>query len=27
MEDPAFISDFTSKQVSTPYGDPSSKLI
>ena len=27
MEDPAFISDFTSKKVSTPYGDPSSKLI
>ena len=27
MEDPAFISDFKSKDVSTPYGDPSSKLI
>ena len=27
MEDPAFISDFTSKEISTPYGDPSSKLI
>ena len=27
MEDPAFISDFTSKEISTPYGNPSSKLI
>ena len=27
MEDPAFISDFSSKEISTPYGDPSSKLI
>ena len=27
MEDPAFISEHTSKLVSTPYGDPSSKLI
>jgi len=27
LEDPAFISDFTSKEISTPYGNPSSKLI
>ena len=27
MEDPAFISDYSSKTVSTPYGDPSSELI
>ena len=27
MEDPTFISDFTSKEISTPYGNPSSKLI
>ena len=27
MEDPAFISDYSSKVVSTPYGDPSSELI
>jgi len=27
MEDPAFISDYSSKAVSTPYGDPSSELI
>jgi len=27
MEDPAFISDFNSKNISTPYGDPSSSLI
>ena len=27
MEDPAFISDSGSKEISTPYGDPSSKLI
>ncbi len=27
MEDPAFISDYSSKTVSTPYGDPSSDLI
>ena len=27
MEDPAFISDSNSKDVSTPYGDPSSELI
>ena len=27
MEDPAFISDSNSKDVSTPYGDPSSQLI
>ena len=27
MEDPAFISDYSSKMVSTPYGDPSSELI
>jgi 5'-methylthioadenosine phosphorylase len=27
MEDPAFIDDYSSKAVSTPYGDPSSKLI
>ena len=27
MEDPAFISDSDSKDVSTPYGDPSSELI
>ena len=27
MEDPAFINDYSSKAVSTPYGDPSSELI
>ena len=27
MEDSAFISDFNSKNISTPYGDPSSELI
>ena len=27
MEDPSFISDYLSKTVSTPYGDPSSELI
>tara|TARA_Y100000590_G_scaffold346139_1_gene396309 strand:+ start:73116 stop:73874 length:759 start_codon:yes stop_codon:yes gene_type:complete len=27
MEDPAFISDLISKTVSTPYGEPSSKLM
>ena len=27
MEDPAFISDFNSKNISTPYGLPSSELI
>ena len=27
MEDPAFINDYSSKSVSTPYGDPSSELI
>ena len=27
MENPAFISDFNSKNVSTPYGEPSSELI
>ena len=27
MEDPAFINDYSSKTVSTPYGDPSSELI
>ena len=27
MEDPAFISDYSSKKVNTPYGDPSSELI
>jgi len=27
MEDPAFIDDYSSKAVSTPYGDPSSELI
>jgi len=27
MEDPAFISDYSSKTVSTPYGKPSSELI
>ena len=27
MEDPAFISDYSSKAVATPYGDPSSELI
>ncbi len=27
LEDPAFIDDYSSKAVSTPYGDPSSKLI
>ena len=27
MEDPTFINDYTSKTVSTPYGDPSSELI
>jgi 5'-methylthioadenosine phosphorylase len=27
MEDPGFISDSNSKDVSTPYGDPSSQLI
>ncbi len=27
MEDPAFIHDYSSKMVSTPYGDPSSELI
>ena len=27
MEDPAFISDSNSKDVSTPYGKPSSQLV
>ena len=27
MEDPTFISNFSSKEFSTPYGDPSSELI
>ena len=27
MEDPAFISNHSSKSISTPYGDPSSKLV
>jgi len=27
MEDPAFIVDYLSKKISTPYGDPSSELI
>ena len=27
MEDPAFINDYSSKAVSTPYGDPSSELV
>ena len=27
MEDPAFINDYSSKVISTPYGDPSSELI
>ena len=27
MEDPAFITDYSSKNVSTPFGDPSSELI
>jgi 5'-methylthioadenosine phosphorylase len=27
MEDPAFINDYSSKAISTPYGDPSSELI
>ena len=27
MEDPTFISGFTSKEISTPYGNPSSKFI
>ena len=27
MEDPAFIHDYSSKVVSTPYGDPSSELV
>ena len=27
MEDPAFIADYSSKRVTTPYGEPSSELI
>ena len=27
MEDPAFITDYSSKSVTTPYGNPSSELI
>ena len=27
MEDPAFITDYSSKIVTTPYGKPSSELI
>jgi len=27
MEDPALINDYSSKKVSTPYGDPSSELV
>ena len=27
MEDPAFIADYSSKTVTTPYGDPSSELV
>ena len=27
MEDPAFIADYSSKNVTTPYGNPSSELI